>query len=379
MIKALNKKSIIGSDYFTRASAGGQVTTLGVAELGASIKPTSVVLKRRSEFDEVRPARPYMQIRGQVNTIEGRLPYGVSELKLEGDGRDVAFVYEFTDEDLKVLIDKGLFRPGFKVPDVIMDNELVMPLSVEVSHLDLELTDGVPVFFLEIESPLKNVVNEATTGYNFAEYFEEFEIAVPYEEFEEVHEYVPVTKALEVEALPEVEDEVTNDYDAYLHNLDVNVSKRVTSMIASLDDILTRTELEIEAEDDKSIEDTLKDESLEVLSYADQVAKMAREQAEKEAELDRIRLLELEAVEKERADAQALLDKTVLEVQSELINTDAIVEDINSKIESEPIAPEFVSEVKNEAVNSIDSKFERKLDDIEIYDDTLYDDLGLMH
>lgn len=116
--------------------------------------------------------RPYLDMQGEVRSLRGDFPGNVTEVRFP-EGKDgypkVSFEYEFTDEELSELCLKGMFGPGFKVPQTVFDNDYELP--VECSVCLVKRTD-VPVLFVDVERPYNRRLDAETSGYMLGSYFD---------------------------------------------------------------------------------------------------------------------------------------------------------------------------------------------------------------
>lgn len=79
--------------------------------------------------------RPYLHVIGSLRriTTEEPLPYGLTGVDFSDvHGERIHAFYEFSDEQLEMLVRKGFFTPGFRVPQQIIDIEWPLPAKVDV-------------------------------------------------------------------------------------------------------------------------------------------------------------------------------------------------------------------------------------------------------
>lgn len=196
--------------------------------------------------NETHDHRPYLKLRGYVNRLYGEFPYGITEVDfgLGGVGEtkpDVEFNYNFTDDELAILTQKGLFNKDFKVPVVLTEQEFSeLPLECDVLSVPPERQDDAPLLFIGINSAYEIPLNSKNSGYELTGYFDKIvvkeaeqvaEIEKPIEHIEEkdlvddLFEKDESTKELasEEEILPELSEEDLLIYEAW-----VNVKNRVS-------------------------------------------------------------------------------------------------------------------------------------------------------
>lgn len=143
----------------------------------AGIYPSSVFIDFRSIFDRNAPHRPYLHIVGECRSLkkaDGTVFYGdVSEIIFgESKGIPVDFFYDFSDDELVNMTKLGLYRRGFKCPDVIRDSELEMPVTCSLRIIEPQGENDLPVIFADIDSRHFIETTSQQCGYAFGEYFE---------------------------------------------------------------------------------------------------------------------------------------------------------------------------------------------------------------
>lgn len=131
--------------------------------------------------------RPYLFLSGEVHSIKGDFPDGITELSfpkgLDRDYPKVDYKYNFTNEQLADLAAKGLYDDGFEVPDIFLNNTFEdMPMVCDVCAVKgME----VPIIFVSIKEPFAMETSVDECGYELASEFE-----VPrQEEFDEYEDY----------------------------------------------------------------------------------------------------------------------------------------------------------------------------------------------
>lgn len=140
----------------------------------ARVTPLSVYLTHHGPELNYRPMLKIIgELRG-VSLVDDSLPYGLDEIAFRpGDGQRVEAIYEFTDEQLNDLAGKGYFRKGFAVPEQVSTAEYILPAQGTIVVLPPQGPEDVPVAVVTLENPCGLRINEATSGYELAEYFEE--------------------------------------------------------------------------------------------------------------------------------------------------------------------------------------------------------------
>lgn len=137
----------------------------------------SAFMAYRSEYDAVHPNRPYMHIIGECYELTGDMPYGVTTLSFDEDGSiPVDLMYEFSDDELANMVHKGLYEPGFDVPNILLEqDELIMPFDCRFAVIppSEEIGREFPIIFANIDNRRSVVVSTETCGYVMGDYFEE--------------------------------------------------------------------------------------------------------------------------------------------------------------------------------------------------------------
>ncbi|MFB7917085.1 hypothetical protein [Streptomyces sp. NPDC056061] len=140
------------------------------AEIGVLVK--SVELQHRGKDENYRP---YLHITGELRSITPaeRLPYGISEVIYSpGRGERVDAFYEFDDEQLVALANKGYFSSGFAVPEQITGIEWELPVTVDALVLAPSgVGTDAPVVFTQVHGIAGVEISLASSGYDLTDYF----------------------------------------------------------------------------------------------------------------------------------------------------------------------------------------------------------------
>lgn len=116
--------------------------------------------------------RPYLRLMGEVHSISGDFPQGITEAVFseEKDCPRIDYRYDFTNEELSDLCAKGLFDEGFSIPRIFIRNTFELPMTCDVCMVKgME----VPVMFVGIDKPYNQEISHQTSGYRLADYFEQ--------------------------------------------------------------------------------------------------------------------------------------------------------------------------------------------------------------
>lgn len=155
------------------------VQTVSLQEVPAEIDVLVESVELR-HHEQDRKYRPYLHVSGELRAIRpgGQLPYGISELTYSaGQGEVIDAFYEFDDKQLVDLAAKGYFQEGFCVPEGVTGFDWELPASIDVVMLEpTEAVSGaeVPVVFTHIRDRGGLSIDLESTGYELAEYFEDY-------------------------------------------------------------------------------------------------------------------------------------------------------------------------------------------------------------
>lgn len=121
------------------------------------------------DYDMEQHYRPYLTLIGNVRNIVGDFSNNVNEVYFgEDDKIDVSCIYDFTDDEIKDLIDKGIYNDTFKTPDDLVGQVMEIPVSCNV--LSIQNTE-IPITFVEIDDPHRVYLTTESTGYKLSNYF----------------------------------------------------------------------------------------------------------------------------------------------------------------------------------------------------------------
>ncbi|MFG1858910.1 hypothetical protein ACGFJT_44245 [Actinomadura geliboluensis] len=125
--------------------------------------------------------RPYLHITGELRAVRPTevLPYGVKEVAFPpGGGETVDAFYEFDDEQLTRLTQKGYFNTGFVAPERVTGVEWALPAVVDT--LVVEPTgraDGggdIPVVFVNVHDLGNLCIDLESSEYDLVDYFDAY-------------------------------------------------------------------------------------------------------------------------------------------------------------------------------------------------------------
>lgn len=138
------------------------------------ITVTNAYMGANSWYDRDNPGRPYMHLVGECDSIRGDMPYGVSELTFENTkGIPVDFIYEFTNDELANLVQKGLYSRGFACPDILYQSVMEMPITCDLTVVRPQMSGDIPIIFADIKNKEHILMNSEQSQYDITSYFEE--------------------------------------------------------------------------------------------------------------------------------------------------------------------------------------------------------------
>ena len=120
----------VGSDFNVDqlTALGANVQHRGSFVANLIVRPYNAYIQFDS-YDENR-YRPYLQLDAEL--IGGRGSFGndVTEFGYrENDYLNRSVRYDFTDHELALLVEKGLYQPDFEVPEIFTDTDFEIPID----------------------------------------------------------------------------------------------------------------------------------------------------------------------------------------------------------------------------------------------------------
>lgn len=154
------------------------VADIGDFEMQCHIVPDTAVLQFVGEHK-----RPVVRLKGQVTKLtpteqgaEKAQAYGIDEITFNTgpDSTDqeprMVCDYVFDNDQLKTLIDKGLYEDEFDIPtDYLISNELRVPMAVSLSATAPEMAEGQSVLLYNIKDIRRSEVTRENSGFDLAE------------------------------------------------------------------------------------------------------------------------------------------------------------------------------------------------------------------
>lgn len=99
--------------------------------------------------------RPYLRLKGEIRDItpETKLPGSVNMVTYTpGHGPRADMFYEFDDDQVISLIQKGYFSPEFKAPDELVGSIMELPMKADFVVVAPSATDEAPIVYAEVAS-----------------------------------------------------------------------------------------------------------------------------------------------------------------------------------------------------------------------------------
>ena len=182
--------------------------------------------------------RPYLVLDGEVTGIRGDFPNNVSEVHFSDEHRrvDVSYQYQFSNEELASMCQKGLFDDGFEVPQIMTDNNgFQLPMVCDCFAVN---ASEIPILFVKVQSQYNMEIESKTCGYTLGDYFEQAVVKedeflededMQSMDFDEEDSLFEANK--QEEPAPEVveseEDKTLSSEDMLIHKAFENIEHRV--------------------------------------------------------------------------------------------------------------------------------------------------------
>lgn len=295
----------------------------------ADIFVTDAELRFRNETDVDNPNRPYLFLSGRCQGINCGLPFGIDTVGLtENNTIPTDFYYEFTDEELSSMVLKGMYRSGFKCPDIFFDNNFTLPVNCDFEILPPQSEEDVPVVFVNVNDSHNMSISAETTGYTLGDYFEEYE-EQQFEPLEEI--FVDFSDDIGAERTKTKDNSISNAFKDIegLTGVTDEQTEKLESMYEEVKGLVGSTSYDSKVE----------------------AVKGHVQNREKRREDDKVRKLKvsLEKSEAERKEYEAKLEE-----QKKILETEAIKEAVSvvkpepeiKKAEPEIAVEDFVVESK---------------------------------
>lgn len=160
----------VGNDFNVDQleSLGANVQHHGTVNASLIVVPYNAHIQFDS-YDEAR-YRPYLQLDAEIHGGRGSLGNDITEfLYREDDRLNRSIRYDFTDDELSLLVKKGLYYPDFEVPSLFTDTEFEIPVEMDITEVELNDKRLVYASF-DMISDLQT--DSEKSGYDLVNYFE---------------------------------------------------------------------------------------------------------------------------------------------------------------------------------------------------------------
>ena len=221
--------------------------------------------------------RPYLRLMGHVNAIQGDMG-DVQKVVFNDDPNlpnprlapQVSFEYEFSNDELADLSEKGLFDRGFEVPEIFHGNILQLPMECTLSVVKPLNQEDSPIMFVGVKEPYNISTSALASGYASEEEYKKgrviglsayFEKPVSYEQEDtlEDEDYLDYAEDMDnaitapeektsVEKIQQVDDVELTDEDKQLLAMYEDISAKANQRVADMESEKKRREAEAEAE-----------------------------------------------------------------------------------------------------------------------------------
>lgn len=144
------EKSLVGSVYSLDDSLYENHKNV---DCDMHIKVDTAYLSYRSEYDEKYPAKPYLQLRGVCDYVNGDFPYDITRIKFDEENeRPVNIIYEFSDDELGVLVFKGLYHKDFEVPRILEKMDFMVNGKANFLSIEASNESNIPLIFADLSA-----------------------------------------------------------------------------------------------------------------------------------------------------------------------------------------------------------------------------------
>lgn len=165
------KKSYVGQVYSLEDDMYENIENL---DCRLHLKVDSCYLSYKSEHDEDNPCKPYLRFIATCDYVEGDFPHNITKIKFnESQERPISLFYEFSDEELGVLVFKGLYHSDFEVPRIIEKSEFSVDGKVDVLCVNPDDKFKVPLMFANVsKNRILDIDKDDLEGISLVDLFE---------------------------------------------------------------------------------------------------------------------------------------------------------------------------------------------------------------
>lgn len=301
--------------------------------------------------------KPTLRITGAVTSLapQAAMPYDIQLINMH-DNHNATLDYEFSNEQLKSLVDKGLYLDGFNFdPSPLLNAELVLSGLADVDVLPPAREGEPPIVGVNVHMAGPVSMTLENSGYDLeAELFDNYA--------ERVKDAPEQTREHEVDYTTDHEDifadEKTVDYIGNHYSLPGREANRMSSAHKTLD---TNLELESAAELDK-FEATLSDGTPLMVTADDTFGKRAAQMFAEEIERKRREFIEQR--DNAFSEHNELASKTDELDEAQWDEDLGDVDFGDAEVDTQEAQPETESE---------EAEFEEPADDLVVDDDEVED------
>ena len=119
-------------------------------------------------YDENR-YRPYLQLDAEICGGNGfRIDDIDGFVYREDDKLNRSVRYDFTDEELSILVNKGLYQVDFQVPELFTETDFEIPIAMD---LVVVKTSDHRIVYADYDMVSDFTTNSEISGYNLVQYF----------------------------------------------------------------------------------------------------------------------------------------------------------------------------------------------------------------
>ena len=150
---------------------GANIQHRGTFAANLVVRPYNAYIQFGS-YDENR-YRPYLQLDAELCGGRGSFGDGITEFVYREDDRlDRSVRYDFTDRELAILVEKGLYHPEFEVPQLFTDTEFEIPMEMDIVEVEL---NGNRLVYASYDMISDLETNSEKSGYDLVTYFDQFD------------------------------------------------------------------------------------------------------------------------------------------------------------------------------------------------------------
>lgn len=189
------------------------------------IRTETAFMGYRSPYDSMHPNRPYLHLMGYVNKLSGEMPYGLTNF-IPSKGQYADLIYEFSNQELANLVNKGLYERDFKVPDQLKHANLKVPVNCDFAVIDPaeDDKDKQVIVFGRLKSLNDLEISSKNTDYIFANDFEKANSLLPHKDKKEADKPASLDESLlKDSAINFDEAQTKQEKQVKDHDLDDNV------------------------------------------------------------------------------------------------------------------------------------------------------------